>query len=129
MSRGSIDESFEGQVLFPESPQGSKISHFFGKFLPQRQYSNPQEGGKEYSIFWLIIAAIIIGLLIGDLIVRLVPWHHATLDADDYNNAPIILLGDSITEYGYATDRGGWTALMSCAYALRYDVLNRYFVS
>jgi hypothetical protein len=123
--RHSIDESLERQNLFPESPEEFKISNFFSKLLPQRQYSSPQKEGKEHSILWLVIAAIIIGLLIGDLIVRLVPWGHAYVEADDYNNPPIILLGDSITEYGYATDRGGWTSLMSCAYALRYDVLNR----
>jgi hypothetical protein len=125
MSRNSIDESLEKQNIFPESPEKSKISLFFSKWLPRYQYSRPFNEGKEHSIFWLIIAAIIIGLLIGDLIVRLTPWGHVFVEADDYNNPPIILLGDSITEYGYDTDRGGWTSRMSCAYALRYDVLNR----
>lgn len=122
----SDDESLERQSLFQESPRESKLTNFLSKFLSCGKYSRLDKQEKSHSIVWGIIAAIIIGLLIGDLIVRLAPRQLPVLELDDYNNAPIILLGDSITEYGYSTDRGGWSSLMSCAYALRYDVLNRY---
>ena len=124
MSESSAQDSFERQVLFAdiESPNESKLSQYVKKILPKHRYSQSQSN----SYIWGTVAAIIIGLLIGDLIIRIFPWNHIGLDSDDYNNAPIILLGDSITQYGYSTEREGWTSLMSCSYALRYDVLNRY---
>ncbi len=85
----------------------------------QESYDQNPKGKVEW--LWVLVCAIVIGLLIADLLVRTIPWPSLNNGTMDYSQAPIILIGDSITQYGYVANRMGWTTMMSCSYALRYD--------
>lgn len=121
-----LRQQFKARVLlFTEQFARSRYLFLPGS-RPPSPCTDDEKSKNETKWGWGLVCAVIIGLLLADLAIRTIPWPRPVYSgAMDYSKAPIILVGDSITQYGMIANRTGWTTLMSCSYALRYDVLNR----